>query len=113
MRRAMIGVLMGAGIGWLAANWGVGFGEVYAVPAQQPTSGQADLVTLVTDAGDEGQAVLLVDPRTHAMVTYHIDRESGEIVLKSVRNFHWDLQLLEYNGTSPHPEDVRGMLEGQ
>jgi len=97
----------------MAANWGVGLREVYAVPAPRHASGQAELVTLVTNAGEEGQAVLLVDPRNDSMVTYHIDRETGEIVLKSVRNFHWDLQLLEYNGTSPHPEDVRGMVEGK
>ena len=113
MRSTMIGVLVGAAMGWMAANWGVGLREVYAVPASQRGSGQAELVTLVTNAGEAGEAVLLVDPRNHSMVTYHIDRGSGEITLKSVRNFHWDLQLLEYNGTSPHPEDVRGMVEGK
>lgn len=112
MRQAMFGAVVGVSIGWLAASWDMGSGQAYAIPAQR-ADGSSGLVTLLSDAGEAQQRVLLVDPRTHAMVTYQIDRESGEIELKSVRNFHWDLQLLEYNGKSPHPEDVRGMLEGQ
>ena len=32
------------------------------------------------------------------------------VTLKSIRNFHWDMQLLEYNGAPPHPQEIRSML---
>ncbi len=40
------------------------------------------------------------------MCVYHIDA-SGVITLKSARNIHWDLQMEQYNGTSPLPRDIR------
>jgi hypothetical protein len=42
---------------------------------------------------------------------YHIDLASGEIVLKSVRSIHWDLQLGVFNGTSPLPREVQSLLD--
>ena len=45
------------------------------------------------------------------MGVYHIDLATGEVSLKSVRNIHWDLQMIEFNGTRPLPREVRSMLE--
>ena len=45
------------------------------------------------------------------MAVYHIDTVSGEIVLKSVRNIHYDLKMMEFNGTSPLPGEIRAILE--
>ena len=53
----------------------------------------------------------VIDPEKHVLGVYHIDLTSGEIVLKSVRNIHWDLQMGEFNGTKPLPQEVRSMLE--
>jgi hypothetical protein len=39
-----------------------------------------------------------------------VDAKSGEIVLKSVRNNHWDLQMIEFNATSPLPREIRSQL---
>jgi hypothetical protein len=30
-----------------------------------------------------------------------------------VRNIHWDLQMMEFNGTRPLPDEVRSILEQQ
>ena len=45
------------------------------------------------------------------MAVYHIDTTTGEIVLKSVRNIHYDLKMIEFNGTSPLPREIRSLLE--
>jgi hypothetical protein len=41
---------------------------------------------------------------------YQIDRQTGEITLKSARNITWDRQLPEYNSGKPSPHDIRGGL---
>jgi hypothetical protein len=55
----------------------------------------------------------LIDPRLHTLSVYHVDGSKGGVTLKSVRNFHWDMQLLEFNGTSPRPQEIREMLSQQ
>jgi hypothetical protein len=43
------------------------------------------------------------------MAVYHVDRASGEIILRSVRNLTWDLQMMEFNSGEPLPQDIRDM----
>ena len=45
------------------------------------------------------------------MAVYHVDRNSGEISPKSVRNITWDLQMIEYNSGKPLPQDIRNGLK--
>src|SRR6185295_19420982 len=58
------------------------------------------LVTQTTAIGDNRQQLTIIDPERHAMSVYHIE-PSGEIVLKSVRNFHFDMQMMEFNSAKP------------
>jgi hypothetical protein len=37
----------------------------------------------------------------------------GDITLKSVRNIHWDLQMVEFNTEAPLPREIRSMLDQQ
>ena len=83
---------------------------VLAQRAAAPRGEPAALVTLTSQIGDK-QQLTLIDPQTHAMAVYHVDSASGEITLKSVRNIHWDLQMLEFNGKSPSPREIRAMIE--
>jgi len=61
--------------------------------------------------GDTHQQITLIDPRQRVMCVYHIDRVSGEIALKSVRNIQWDLSMDEFNGQSPSPQEIRTLLQ--
>jgi hypothetical protein len=79
-----------------------------ATPSPVSTSGQ--LITQVTPLADNRQQYVLIDPELHAMAVYHIDAQ-GEVVLKSVRNFHWDLQMEHFNGTSPLPGEIRSQID--
>jgi hypothetical protein len=71
----------------------------------------ADLIALSFDTGDGRQQVTVIDPRTRVMAVYHVDRASGALALKSVRNVHWDLQIEDFNSTSPTPREIRALTD--
>jgi len=75
-----------------------------------PQSGSDKLIALNSDRGDV-QQVVLVDPQRRVMSVYHVDRQTGAISLKSVRNVQWDLLMDEYNGVKPLPREFRAILE--
>lgn len=123
MRSTVSGVVLGAGsmlVLWMLASWqpaalaqrptgaAAMTGGVRAAPQQAGPSG--DLIALSFDVGQGRQQLTLVDPRTRMMGVYHLDPATGEIALKSVRNVHWDLQMDEFNGTTPSPGEIRSLL---
>ena len=89
----------------LAPN--VGFAQRTA-PSHVNSGG--GVIALATAAG-EHQQVTIIDPDTRALSVYHINLVTGGVELKSVRNIHWDLQMTEFNGTSPLPREIRSLLE--
>ena len=66
-----------------------------------------------SEAGSGPAQVTLIDVKTRVMCVYHVDRATGQIELKSVRNFHWDLLMEEFNGVRPLPREIRALLEQQ
>jgi hypothetical protein len=111
MRIAVIGgvvlaslmAAVGATVSWPS----VGFAQRVASGAM----GASNLITIPTPAGEGRQQITVIDPELRSMSVYHIELASGEITLKSVRKIHWDLQMTDFNGTSPLPQDVRSLLE--
>jgi len=85
----------------------------------RPTAGHdrvassPDLLALSHDGGDGRQQVTIVDSRQRVMAVYTIDRATGELKLRSVRNLQWDLQIEDYNSSSPAPRDIRALKEQQ
>jgi hypothetical protein len=47
------------------------------------------------------------------LAVYHIDLTTGRTELKSVRKIHWDLQIEEFEGSAPLPQEVRALVEQQ
>jgi len=45
------------------------------------------------------------------MGVYRVDSVSGKITLCSVRNIHWDLQMIYLNNENPLPQEIRALLE--
>jgi hypothetical protein len=106
MRAAAIGMVGGL---VLLVAWVVGFPEA---SAQRPVTPQdrvasAELLTLSFDLGDGRQQLTVVDPRSRVVAVYHVDRATGALALKSVRNVHWDLQIEDYNSANPTPREIR------
>lgn len=114
MRRAIWVLLIGAvlvttAVGVLCQQ-NASLAQVPATYAGQQTP-TGELIALSHDLGEGRQQVTVIDPKLRVMAVYHVERTSGEIALKSVRNVHWDLQMEEFNGVSPSPRDIRALLE--
>ena len=76
---------------------------------QGKTDGQ--LIAFSVSADEGRQQVTLVDAVARTMSVYHIETATGEIELKSVRRFHWDLQMLEHNAVSPLPQELQALIQ--
>jgi hypothetical protein len=99
----------------LAGVWSLVFQQ--ATSAQQPIgnpgvalpSGQ--LVTHFESQTNGPTVLTVVEPQSHVVAVYHIARDTGEVKLKSVRNFDLDLRLGHWNSSGLTPEEIRKMLE--
>ena len=118
MRSVAYGLVLGAGL--VLVLWGATAYMPTAL-AQRPvvpptvnfpdrTAASGELIALSFDAGGGRQHITLIDPRTHMLGVYAIEPGTGEISLRSVRNVHWDLQMDEFNGTTPSPREIRSLL---
>ena len=124
MRRSLFGVVLGTllVIGFAV---GQGFSEPTAAvppvatvgcslnalpigPTVQPQP-TGNLITHVLPADGGPQALVVVDPGQRVLAVYHVDKATGEIALRSVRNITWDLQMVEFNSGEPLPQDIRNM----
>lgn len=112
MRRSLFGALLGASlvIAIAAGRSAIG-GPESAFAADAPSRGSSELMTHVSATDGQPLTVTIIDPRQRVMAVYHVDRGSGEITPKSVRNFTWDLQMIEFNSGSPQPQDIRNGLK--
>ena len=89
-----------------------GRNAVFAQNAAGYTPGAgSELIVLTTPVDEKHQQLVVIDPKQRGMSVYHVELDSGEIALKSVRQLHWDLQLMEYNGVKPLPREIRQMLQ--
>jgi hypothetical protein len=112
MRYAHIGALLGASL-VIGAMAGRSSSEpAYGPPIDLPAHANgSELFTQVTAADGQPLTVTVVDPRQRVMAIYHVDRATGEITPKSIRNITWDLQMTDYNSGKPLPKDIRNGLK--
>ena len=112
MRRSFVGALLVAGL-VIAIGAGRGSSQPASGPlvGGPPSAQSSDLIAHVSAADGLPQIVTVIDPRQRVMAVYHVDRASGQITPKSVRNFTWDLQMIEFNSGDPLPQDVRNGLQ--
>jgi hypothetical protein len=104
-----------AGCGVVAAAawcWSASAGQTYA-PDSAAGLGGRELVTHFQDPPTGPTVLTVVDPQTRVLAVYHINRDSGEIALKSVRNFELDLRLTSHNVGGLKPDDIRQSLQLQ
>ena len=86
--------------------------QSYPNPIAGLSSGE--LITHFQDQPAGPTMVTVIDPQTRVLAVYHVSRDSGEIKLKGVRPFAWDLQIAGgYNSDNPSPADVRRGLDRQ
>jgi len=111
MKRAVLGTLIGAGLVLVAAG-AVGYSQTTPVPQRVPyVEGEGGLVALSCPSADNAQLVTVIDTKTRAMAVYRVDSSTGKIKLLSVRNLHWDLQVMQLNSENPLPQEIRSLLD--
>ncbi|NIP70287.1 MAG: hypothetical protein GTO04_14230 [Planctomycetales bacterium] len=105
-----IGVVVAAGVVMLVRG---AFPTPPPVFASHAASALADpsLIAVSSSLEDGRQQLTVVDPKLRAVAVYHINPANGALTLQSVRNIHWDLQMSQFNGVSPLPQQIRSMLE--
>lgn len=115
MRMAVLGlaVLVGLAISIAAINTqrNPAFAQDNASYPKYQDRADDRLIAFSIQDVDGNQQVTLIDPVARSMSVYHIETATGEITLKSVRRVHWDLQMEEFNGTSPSPREIRSLIE--
>ncbi|OYV92815.1 MAG: hypothetical protein B7Z73_04405 [Planctomycetia bacterium 21-64-5] len=114
MKSAMFGAVVGAGLVVFAVRGPSLSGEAWAQRSgAQEASQSGDLIAISSAAGEQGQSaqqITIIDPKTRVMAVYHVMAADGKIELKAVRKFDWDLQMEEFNATSPLPREVRSQM---
>ncbi len=111
MKPAVWGILFGVAIVLGMAGLADPTRQVHATPSSPVLDVNAQRVTVVASDNEDRQQVVLIDPELRVIAVYHVGHESGKISLKSVRNFKWDLQMLQWNSQPPQPQEVRSMLQ--
>lgn len=99
----VIGLVCG---GWLALG-------PHTSTAQAPVAPTDQWIALTTDTVEGAQQVVVIDPRSHVMSVYHVEKASGVIALKSVRNVRGDLMMDEFNTSHPLPREIRAILQNR
>jgi hypothetical protein len=110
MRNLIVGACMVAGLGMAAVVCLSARDQLWAGPPSVATTGN-ELVTWSAPAGENRQLLTIIDPRLRTVCVYHVETATGLITLKSVRNIHFDLQMVEFNGQDPTPKQIRSLLE--
>jgi hypothetical protein len=113
MRTAVLGVLVCAGLSVAAVLLLSGGNESFAQRAgdYRPVRTDDGLIALSTVVDNQYQQVTLIDPDRQVMSVYHVQLATGSVKLRCVRNFHWDLEMLQHNGESPLPREIQSLLE--
>ncbi len=114
-----LGLLAVFVLGWWATSidlpaWGQppkSPSEPPALGARVPLAAAGDLMAFSSETGNGPAQVTLIDVKSRVMAVYHVDRTTGQIELKSVRNVQWDLLIEEFNGLRPLPREIRALLE--
>lgn len=113
MKKAVLGVLIGAGLVIAAAAAAPERGDPLGQrgPIPQSVAAGGDLIAVSTVVGDKYQQLTVVDPKAKVISVYHVELATGNVRLCCVRNIHWDLQMKHYNGDSPLPREIQSLLE--
>lgn len=83
-------------------------------PDKQPDGNvQTDstgLIAISAEVNENTQRITVIDTKDRVMAVYHVDA-NGVIKLQNVRKIHWDLQMVQFNGESPLPQEIRARIE--
>lgn len=97
-----------------AAAYATGRGATGPAPSVSTATAQSipgtPIAAIVSTLPDGKHQALLIDGERRVLSVYHIQPASGEITLKSVRNFRYDHEMDEFGTSSPSPREIKAML---
>ncbi len=97
-------------VGWSSPPREQAFGQG-APPPQMTSASDGSLIALSFAASDKVQQIAVIDPRKRVMSIYRVDATSGAIQLMSVRKIEWDLEMIQFNGVDPLPQNIQSFIE--
>ena len=112
MRATLVGLLIGIGVAFVGMIR-MEPDRVYAQSSAHESAGDSDVVALLGAVAEGQQTVLLIDPKERSLGSYQVNVKTGQVTLRSVRNFRWDLLLDEFNGKDPSPEQIKALLRSR
>jgi hypothetical protein len=105
---------LAAVLAFVACGWSADAQQSPSSATYASATGQNDLITYcIPGEGGKPSALTVIDPAVRRIAVYHINRENGEIQLKSVRNITGDLGLDYWNSGSPLPQEITKMQQRQ
>lgn len=113
MRATFLGLLIGIGATTLTVPSSEPRGAYGQRSGHHAKFSGAEIVAITGGVAGGQQVVLLVDPVERTLGSYQVDMETGQVVLRSVRNCRWDLQMDEFNGKDPSPEQIKALLQSR
>lgn len=105
---AMAGTALLAGL--LSGRWLATEARAERLRQAAPAGG-GDLLAFTLGGTAEHSLLVVIDPLARVVASYEVQSADGAIALKSVRNIDCDLQMLEFNGQAPSPQDIRSLLD--
>ncbi len=111
MKNVAFGLTIVAGlvVGLVCSDGTGGLAWAQRSPLERAAAGE--LLAFMSDLDEHRQQLTVLDPRLRVVSVYHLDRGTGEIGLRSVRNLNWDLQMMEYNNAKPRPTEIQRLVE--
>jgi hypothetical protein len=76
---------------------------------QVAAAGNSELLMTTSLLSDGRQQVVITDTKARTMAIYEVEPATGKVLLRSVREIKWDLQMQQFNATSPTPGEIRSM----
>lgn len=77
---------------------------------QVAAAGNSELLVTTSLLADGRQQVVVTDTQARIMAIYEVEPTTGKVLLRSVREIRWDLQMQQFNATSPTPGEIRAMI---
>ncbi len=113
MREALIGILGGVIVTACVLSASAQNRDVPETHLRGVTSRGERIIALDGPNADGHKMIVVIDDDRQAMGSYLINTQTGQITLRCVRNFRWDLEMDAFNGTEPSPEKIQAILRSK
>lgn len=102
---AMVNIIDRHGTWPNQAAWGKG---LQIVPSG--ASGHSGIRAFPVQMGRNLYGFVLLDPSRHTLAVYRLNGAVSRLRLMAARNYRYDLQLKDFNNSSPTPVEVKKLL---